>query len=408
MTSDRYLALFLALIFLPCFSASNTLWSSDETPDQRHKSNRTLSPLVFASLEELSRVVDVSYCVGNTGIWKPFACLNHCAELPSFELITTWHTGPLLSDSCGYIAFSHPPSPKRIIVAFRGTYSITNTIVDLSAYPQPYTPYNVDDGHKGEEPPQCPNCTVHAGFMTSWRNTRDTVLHHVSVARERYPDYELILVGHSLGGAVAALAGLEMQLRGWAPQVTTFGEPKIGNGNFVRFLNAMFGLNDAERLSDDRQWRFRRVTHIHDPVPLLPLDKWGYEMHAGEMFISKVHLAPSILDVNLCEGNNDSRCISSTLDAQELAIREIGSTLTEGKCSPNWAYLEEQAILMHRDSFDSALLAQGISDLQQSWLGLPWNRIPAWYRLWELFFTHRDYFWRLGLCVPGGDPTGKG
>ncbi|KAK5242742.1 hypothetical protein LTR40_012676, partial [Exophiala xenobiotica] len=26
------------------------------------------------------------------------------------------------------------------------------------------------------------------------------------------------------------------------------------------------------------------------------------------------------------------------------------------------------------------------------------------YRLWELFFAHRDYFWRLGLCVPGGDP----
>jgi len=24
--------------------------------------------------------------------------------------------------------------------------------------------------------------------------------------------------------------------------------------------------------------------------------------------------------------------------------------------------------------------------------------------MWQLFFAHRDYFWRLGLCLPGGDP----
>jgi hypothetical protein len=31
--------------------------------------------------------------------------------------------------------------------------------------------------------------------------------------------------------------------------------------------------------------------------------------------------------------------------------------------------------------------------------------VPPPYRLWQLFFAHRDYFWRLGLCVPGGDPS---
>jgi hypothetical protein len=30
--------------------------------------------------------------------------------------------------------------------------------------------------------------------------------------------------------------------------------------------------------------------------------------------------------------------------------------------------------------------------------------VPSRYKLWQLFFAHRDYFWRLGLCVPGGDP----
>lgn len=62
-----------------------------------------------------------------------------------FELVTTWNTGPFMSDSCGYVVLSHPPSPLRIIVAFRGTYSVANTIIDLSTVPQEYIPYPGDD-----------------------------------------------------------------------------------------------------------------------------------------------------------------------------------------------------------------------------------------------------------------------
>jgi len=42
--------------------------------------------------------------------------------------------------------------------------------------------------------------------------------------------------------------------------------------------------------------------------------------------------------------------------------------------------------------------------LKRRW-GFP---IPARYKMWQLFFAHRDYFWRLGLCVPGGDPLDWG
>ncbi|KMU88733.1 feruloyl esterase A [Coccidioides immitis H538.4] len=103
--------------------------------------SRRVSQKLFDSLEELARIVDITYCVGTTGIYKPFRCAGRCKEFEGFELVKTWNTGPLLSDSCGYLALSHPPWPKRIILAFRGTYSITNTIVDLSAVPQVYVPY---------------------------------------------------------------------------------------------------------------------------------------------------------------------------------------------------------------------------------------------------------------------------
>ncbi|OJJ47441.1 hypothetical protein ASPZODRAFT_130904 [Penicilliopsis zonata CBS 506.65] len=346
---------------------------------------REVSAKLFESLEESSRLVDIAYCIGSTGVHKPFECLSRCQEFEGFELITTWNTGPLLSDSCGYIAISHPPYPKRIIVAFRGTYSVTNTIIDLSAYPQRYVPYIPDDNEGGGDDPRekakCTNCTVHAGFMTTWQNTRSTVLPAVETARKQHPDYEIVLIGHSLGGAVAALAGLEFQLKGWSPQVTTFGEPKLGNRAFVNLLDEAFSVNVDQSLlpreeeeEEEELPRFRRVTHANDPVPLLPLDEWGYETHAGEIFISKPDLPPGRTDLERCEGNRDLRCIEGASYGSNAVNIAGGQTV-----------LSEQP---RRQRIDGAGL------------------IPARFRLWELFFAHRDYFWRLGLCVPGGDPTG--
>lgn len=50
---------------------------------------RGISEELFADLEELSRIVDISYCVGLTGagIQKPFQCLSRCHEFGGFELV---------------------------------------------------------------------------------------------------------------------------------------------------------------------------------------------------------------------------------------------------------------------------------------------------------------------------------
>ena len=246
--------------------------------------------------------------------------------------------------------------------------------------------------------------------MTSWLNTRSIILNHVAAAREQYPDYELILVGHSLGGAVAALAGIEMQLRGWEPTVTTFGEPKVGNKGFAEFLAKMFRLEGAAGDFSAQEWRFRRVTHARDPVPLLPMEEWGYVMHAGEIFISKEDLPPSVDDVYFCEGPNDARCISGAEGERALAISlyEMASVATDAKAYADWARAdptEQQAL---SSGHQPPLHIQDTDAHNRGLFDLPWHLIPFKYRLWELFFSHRDYFWRVGLCIPGGDPTGKG
>jgi hypothetical protein len=304
---------------------------------------------LFTELEELSRLVDIAYCVAPPplGIHKPFTCLSRCVDFPQFHLVTTWNTGALLSDSCGYIALDH--AQERIIVAFRGTYSLTNTIVDLSTLPQPYLPY------RGFDSAECANCTVHTGFHSSWLHTRARIWPELQAQLFVYPHYTLHLLGHSLGGAVAALAGLDLLANAYRPVLTTFGEPRVGNQGLVRYIDQRFNLSDG---SSPHQRRYRRVTHVDDPVPLLPLEEWGYRMHAGEIFISKPALSPDLADLEHCDGDHDPRCIS----AQEATLRTTPS--------------------------------RGLFDLVHS---------P--YKLWQLLFAHRDYFWRLGLCVPGGDPS---
>lgn len=42
---------------------------------------------LFSELEELARLVDISYCVGVTGIHKPFECFSRCSDFPGFELV---------------------------------------------------------------------------------------------------------------------------------------------------------------------------------------------------------------------------------------------------------------------------------------------------------------------------------
>ncbi len=289
-----------------------------------------------------------------------------------------------MSDSCGYIVLSHPPSPPRIILAFRGTYSIANTIIDLSTVPQEYVPYPGDEDEDEAEirselkrravdltKAECTDCTVHAGFMTSWRHSRPTILSHLKDLVVQYPDYQLTLVGHSLGGAVAALASLDFHARGWNPQVTTFGEPRIGNQGLMQYLDKTFANGSDKNITG----MYRRVTHVDDPVPLLPLTEWGYQMHAGEVYISKADLSPEAQDLRHCDGDEDPECIAGA------ETRQYG---------PNLPSLEERVDI------------DGFLDWWRETKGK--LEVPPRWRIWQIFFAHRDYFWRLGLCIPGGDP----
>lgn len=240
---------------------------------------------------------------------------------------------------------------------------------------------------EGEKRPVCTNCTVHAGFLTTWTHTRPALLPNLARLARVVPEYETHLIGHSLGGALAALAGLELEAKGVEVVVTTFGEPRIGNVGLAGYLDEVFELGEDEGKEREtgkngkEGGRFRRVTHVGDPVPLLPLTEWGYAMHGGEIYVSKPGLPVEAGDVERCVGDKDERCIAGAdggvLDWDAVAAVKLGG---EALGEPG----------------------DGDTVVDKGW-GLA-SRL----RIWQLLFAHRDYFWRIGLCVPGGDPKGWG
>jgi hypothetical protein len=352
----------------------------EETIIAQHANGRSVSAALFLELEEFARLCDITYCIGNggLGITKPFQCLSRCTDFPSFELIKSWNTGPMMSDSCGYIALDH--AQKRVIVAFRGTYSISSALVDLATLPQDYAPY--PGGNPNE--PKCEACSVHSGFQGAWANTQEIVMPAVKDAIAKYHNYKLHVAGHSLGGVMAGFAALDMASHGWDPIVTTFGEPRGGNKNFVKWFDDRFNLRNNS--IPQEKLKYRRVTHIDDPVPQVPPTEFGFLMHAGEIFISKASLSPEITDLQHCYGDADKKCIAG----QDSTVHEDRD--------------ETNAPPRRLDGAPQGDLLSSVTDELETVIGQPWG-IPARFKLWNMLFAHRDYFWRFGICVPGGDPT---
>ena len=79
---------FLVLALWLQHALSNPLDQAPLNVGSARNLDRQISPELFTELEELARIVDISYCVGTTGIWKPFLCASRCHEFPDFELIT--------------------------------------------------------------------------------------------------------------------------------------------------------------------------------------------------------------------------------------------------------------------------------------------------------------------------------
>ncbi|KAK9383818.1 Alpha/Beta hydrolase protein [Kockiozyma suomiensis] len=251
----------------------------------------TISEYQYEHLQELALLNNVAYCVPMPGITAPFNCTRACEIFsPGVEIITTFTNTELDSSCTGYLAVDHRPGFERILLVFRGTNSMTDWYTNLDTIQESY-PAN-------RTGPICPGCYVHRGFLHSYLDSKILFMPELAKLKELYPEYSLLVSGHSLGGAIAVLAGAELLETGYYPEITTFGQPRVGNSYFADYFDYLVLKSGIERM---------RVTHKSDPVPQVPLGvTWRHS--GGEIYIAKGPLSPAPEDCYICDDQEDGDC----------------------------------------------------------------------------------------------------
>jgi len=126
----------------------------------------------------------------------------------------------------GYIAYNK--DTNQIIIAFMGTEFLTyNLITDLKYFLKSY--------------PICKqDCEIHRGFMDHYKSFENDLIKHVVELNKDYPSASVIVTGHSLGGAIATLALIKLEVilpSDVSFTLITFGSPKVGNAAFAEYMN---------------------------------------------------------------------------------------------------------------------------------------------------------------------------
>ncbi|KAJ6134015.1 hypothetical protein N7523_000337 [Penicillium sp. IBT 18751x] len=202
-----------------------------------------------------------SYCEANYAgqVGAKLGCwAGNCPQVEAADTKIVYDfSNTTATDTAGYIAVDN--TNKAVILAFRGSYSVRNWIADVEF---PYT-----------DPGLCDGCEAEFGFWSSWAVVRDDIMKNLNEVVSANSDYELIVVGHSLGAGVATLAAADIRGRGHpSAKLYAYASPRVANPALAKFIT-----------DQNNNYRF---THTNDPVPKLPLIAMGYVHVSPEYYIT--------------------------------------------------------------------------------------------------------------------------
>ncbi|KAG0683261.1 hypothetical protein C6P40_002122 [Pichia californica] len=198
-------------------------------------------------------------------------------------------------------------SNKEIHIAVKGTTSNDEWKLDFTIIPLPYHPLsnNLKFYRKYFKVyGNCKKCFIHKGFYDGSKEIYDAMFPKLLSLIKEYPDFKIVLTGHSLGGAIVPLLGIELFILGYKPIVATFGSPKIGNKRFKKWMDhSMNTKYNLKTLGDINGPAILRVTHKDDMIPLLPLKQMSYHHFGIDIFIQKANLPMSENDISIGNSN---------------------------------------------------------------------------------------------------------
>ncbi|XVE65664.1 hypothetical protein DITRI_Ditri08aG0018300 [Diplodiscus trichospermus] len=194
---------------------------------------------------------------------------------------------------------------NAIVIAFRGTqeHSIQNWVEDLFWK-------QLDLNYPG-----MPDAMVHHGFYTAYHNTtiQPGILYAVKKAKELYGDLDVMVTGHSMGGAMASFCALDLTVNHEAKnvQVMTFGQPRIGNAAFASYYGKLVPNTI-------------RVTNGHDIVPHLPpyyyyFPRKTYHHFPREVWLYNLGLGSLVYNFEkVCDGSGEDPACSRSVTGNSI------------------------------------------------------------------------------------------
>jgi len=174
---------------------------------------------------KLSKVAFASYCPANK--LEGLKCGEKCNALKGYTFLMQAEYPICSFQSVSYSSFINP-AEKRVIVSFRGTSGFVQLTNEIA----------LSVGVKFDLCPNVQNAKAlfyfYSGYETKIRNG---LLSQMRTLVRLYPDYEFYLTGHSLGGALATLAALDLSCNSVLPKkqihLWTFGSPRVGDINLA-------------------------------------------------------------------------------------------------------------------------------------------------------------------------------
>jgi len=263
------------------------------TPHQRYPRQGAPTEIPQAEIDSFNpstHFAAATYCSLDT--IRTWTCGKHCDATPVFEPSLVGGDGAATPQF--FVGFD--PSSNSVVVGHQGTdpTEVESLLIDAVFVLEPMNQQTFPGVPSGAQ--------VHSGFQDAHALTAQQILAAVTSELAARNTEKVLVVGHSLGGALALLDGVFLGLKLPATtqlSVITYGMPRVGNQEFANFVDANVAVT--------------RITNREDIVPIVPGRFLGFRHSSDE-----AHFDEETGLMFACPGqdNTDERCAVG--DAQNI------------------------------------------------------------------------------------------